>query len=317
MIRVNYYGAMGNQMFEYAYARALAERFDDHDIVINQYFNFLSNAANGFFYGTPNQLLRLRLNKNVREMNRLSGTLLAMKDFIPFAFDTLFRVKISQEGYKKRTARGIFRLINLTITYYEPCDTVPEKKIITGIFQSGRFSEEIRPILLEEFKVKDPPSAENVKLLEEIRSCNSVAVHIRRGDFLSRKWWYANVCGEDYYRRAMKYVAEHTENPVFYVFSNTADEVEWIRNNYKLDADFNVRYITLNNPVHEDFRLMYSCKHCVMPNSTLSWWASYMIENEDKIVVAPDIWYKLKYSGTVDVHRDEMVRIPPGIADKR
>lgn len=37
--------------------------------------------------------------------------------------------------------------------------------------------------------------------------------------------------------------------------------------------------------------MMYPCKHFVIPNSTLSWWAQYLAENKDKIVISPDHWY--------------------------
>ena len=35
MIRVNLIGGLGNQMFEYAYARAIAEESGDTDITVN------------------------------------------------------------------------------------------------------------------------------------------------------------------------------------------------------------------------------------------------------------------------------------------
>ena len=87
----------------------------------------------------------------------------------------------------------------------------------------------------------------------------------------------------------MKKITEQVENPVFYVFSNSSDDINWIKENYDF-SDYNVEYVDLNNPDYEELRLMYSCKHFIISNSTFSWWAQYLCENENKIVIAPSEW---------------------------
>lgn len=122
------------------------------------------------------------------------------------------------------------------------------------------------------------------------------------------------VCTEYYYQKGMDYIASNTENPVFYIFSNTHSDLEWIKNNYQFD--YPVKYVDLNNPDYEEIRLMYNCKHFVISNSTFSWWGSYLSSSPNKIVVAPDIFKRkepeevFKDMNCNDVYRDDMVIIP-------
>ena len=87
----------------------------------------------------------------------------------------------------------------------------------------------------------------------------------------------------------MERVKEKVENPVFYIFSNTPEDIAWIKEHYDF-SEYNVEYVDLNNPDYEELRLMYSCKHFIISNSTFSWWAQYLGEYENKVVVAPSEW---------------------------
>ncbi|MDE5995163.1 MAG: alpha-1,2-fucosyltransferase, partial [Oscillospiraceae bacterium] len=183
-------------------------------------------------------------------------------------------------------------------------------KFVLGWFQSEKYFSNIRPILLKEFQFRSLPSDANQKMINEISECNSVCVHIRRGDMLNQHYSFFARCNEKYYQQGMEYISERTENPIFYIFSNNHDDIEWIRNNYHFD--FNVKYVDLGNAGHDDMRLMYNCKHFVMSRSTFSWWGSYMSQNEDKIVVAPEIpmedcW--LKDQNNDDFYRSDMIKI--------
>lgn len=161
--------------------------------------------------------------------------------------------------------------------------------LVRGYFQNHQNFQKYAGPICQELKVKTEPSVENQKMLENIAKSNSVCVHIRRGDYLNPEWSYLNICNYNYYKKAMELVKEKVENPVFYIFSNTSEDIAWIKENYDF-SEYNVEYVDLNNPDYEELRLMYSCKHFVISNSTFSWWAQYLGEYENKVVVAPSEW---------------------------
>lgn len=128
---------------------------------------------------------------------------------------------------------------------------------------------------------------ENIKISKEIQDCNSVSIHIRRGDHLESN---VDMTGEDnFFKRAIQYIKINTSKPIFYVFS---DDIDWCKKNQKdlgLTEGENVYFIDWNtgNKSFRDMQLMSLCKHNIIPVSTFSWWASYLNTNPYKIVIAP------------------------------
>ena len=49
-------------------------------------------------------------------------------------------------------------------------------------------------------------------------------------------------------------------------------------------------FISQDMPVYETLRLMYSCKHFILSNSTFSWWGQYLSQNDKKVVISPSRW---------------------------
>ena len=183
------------------------------------------------------------------------------------------------------------------------------RKVFTyGSFEKYDYFKPIEPVLKREFTPIHPCRKENKALYDVIRNSNSVCLAVRRGDFMTganRKTFY--VCDLEYFKRAVAYMQEHVENPVFVVFSN---DIAWVKEHIKIDGE--VFYESGNDPVWETFRLMYSCKHFVISNSTLHWWAQWRSENANKIVVAPDRWYNAE-GWESHLMLDYFVRIPTGI----
>ncbi len=177
-----------------------------------------------------------------------------------------------------------------------------------GSFEIVDYIDGIEGILKREFTPVHPCRKENERLYEVIRTTNSICLAVRRGDFMReefRKTFY--VCDVEYFKRAVDYMKKHVENPVFIVFSN---DIAWVKENIKIDGT--VYYESGSDPVWETFRLMYSCKHFVISNSTLHWWAQWRSENENKIVVAPDRWYNVKEAEN-HLMLPSFVRIPTGV----
>ncbi len=84
-------------------------------------------------------------------------------------------------------------------------------------------------------------------------------------------------------------------NPVFYIFSNNENDLEWIKKNYHFkdtvkQREIKLKYVNLKNSDYEELRLMYNCKHFIISNSTFSWWGAYLSSYPKKIVIAPERW---------------------------
>ena len=93
--------------------------------------------------------------------------------------------------------------------------------------------------------------------------------------------------------KGMDYIRSLYPKSVFYIFSNSSKDIQWIKTHYHFSKE--VRYVDMNNTGIDDFYLMTLCHDFVISNSTYSWWAAYLAKNEKKIVVAPRPWINFDY----------------------
>jgi hypothetical protein len=127
-------------------------------------------------------------------------------------------------------------------------------------------------------------------LVARIGASNSVAIHIRRGDYLHDQWREKlHVCTDDYYARAIDIIRKQVKEPVFFVFSNNQEDTQWIRDNYRFLPQETV-FVPPGSSDIEHFALMAKCRHFIIANSTYSWWASYLSSHPEKVTVAPSPW---------------------------
>jgi len=292
---------LGNQMFEYAWARALQKAYGGK-IVLDPHA-FKRNKIRSL------SLQHFNLNEKVKICPSLVDKILiytmgAYKKII----DLIYQKK-DFDTYVKKARLGIYEQIS-----YCKYDALirPAFKInyIEGYWMGeGWFSSAVDEIR-NELIVKTKIDQSNVNVLREIQSCNSVCIHIRLGDFLQEPWnSMSRVCGNDYYNEAIRIICERVEKPVFYLFSNRPKDFDYIKNNFKFDVD--VKYMNLGNPDYEDLRLMYSCKHQIMSNSTYSWWAQFLNANPDKVVVAPCMHNKHNKWNLQSLFMDNWILVSP------
>ena len=182
-----------------------------------------------------------------------------------------------------------------------------ERIICNDFFQTPSAFDHIKPLLIEEFTPKLPPKPENKSLYDIINSTNSVCVSVRCGDYWSERFrdkFY--VCDKHYFNAAIEKAKEMVQNPVFIFFS---DDIGWVKSNLSVDSPS--YYQSEEDPVWERLRLMYSCKHFIISNSTFSWWAQYLSRNKDnKIVISPDHWLNIKTDFSSPLISDEFIKIP-------
>jgi len=171
---------------------------------------------------------------------------------------------------------------------------------LIGYWQSERYFQHISDLIRREFTPVDPLDAENEQALANILHSTAIAVHVRRGDYVSNPVIAARHGAPSlgYYRRAMDYVASRVSDPVFYLFS---DDPDWACSNVHYPAP--IVPMTINAPDRgfRDMQLMSACKHFILANSSFSWWGAWMNEASDKIVVAPTPWFLNKDLDTRDL----------------
>lgn len=151
-----------------------------------------------------------------------------------------------------------------------------------GWFQNEAYFRDIRKELLRDFRPR-----KKIKVSKEFREIllhrNTVALHVRRGDY--RKMGLD--LNLSYYRSAIQYVNKHVENPVYIIFS---DDIKWVKEKLSIGAETYTISDFGQFADYEELLLMSYCKHNIIANSTFSWWGAWLNRNQNKIVVAPKNW---------------------------
>lgn len=162
--------------------------------------------------------------------------------------------------------------------YFDEFNHVSDKYI-----GGGTRKEELKKIFRFPVFIDD----KNAETAVKMEQSESVAVHVRRSDHM-----YDNIrlFEEQYFAKAVNYIKEQTQNPVFYIFS---DEPQWCRENMQtlgLTASDNVEIIDWNigEESYRDMQLMTYCKHNILAISSFSWWGYYLSRQIDKVVCAPE-----------------------------
>ncbi|AKM77821.1 MAG: Glycosyl transferase family 11 [Candidatus Wolfebacteria bacterium GW2011_GWE1_48_7] len=285
MIIIKLKGGLGNQMFQYACAKHLAERNND--------------------------ILRLDLS-----WYDPGG--------IP-ASDTVRQYALSNFAISAQAATAeevgrmcdslIGRLIKKIINKFRPITSyVFNPKILEqtgdvymeGFFQSERYFKDIEFIVRNEFQLKDVMGRDAHAVLEDIEQSNAVSLHVRRGDYVNNKNASAfhGICSPAYYRAAIDTILKRIDLPKFFVFS---DDIEWVKEHIEIP---NATYVSDGGiRDYEELILMSKCKHAIIANSSFSWWGAWLNANPHKIVIAPRQWVSDSRVDTSDAVPSEWIRL--------
>ncbi len=261
MIFSRLHGRLGNQMFQYAAARALAKRHGTR-VVLDD---------------------RTALHKG-------EGTLLRVFDLPDLAQAPLPPAKHVQTlAYAAWRALGKRPCIRREqgLGYDPAFGRWPDDSYLHGYWQSEQYFADIADDLRADFTFRTPMSAQNAAMAARIASGPSVALHVRRGDYVAVN--AMALCDQAYYDTAVADIRQRMDtDPTIYVFS---DDPDWAKANLPLPFDKVV--VDFNGPDadYEDLRLMTLCQHNIIANSSFSWWAAWLGETPDSIVAGPARWF--------------------------
>lgn len=267
-------GGLGNQMFQYAAARALAEKHGSQVHLDLSWFDtaHLVDAPRHY------ELDRFSLKQSFINPKQYA---LVTED------DNSFRTKLYTYT-KGRIKPRVLMHKESGHGFDERFFDLPDNTLLEGYWQSEKYFVSVRDAILAGFSFKNPATGKNKALLSEIKGVNAVSIHVRRGDYATTKAArdFHGLMGLDYYAEAIKRIRKRVPETSFFVFS---DDPEWCKQNLKVPSP--ATYIDHNKDGAEDMRLMTACKHHIIANSTFSWWAAWLNPNEDKLVYAPKHWF--------------------------
>jgi hypothetical protein len=177
-----------------------------------------------------------------------------------------------------------------------------------GYWQSERYFRDVADTIRRDLTPRDPLEPENAAIAAQINRTNAVSLHVRRGDYVTNAVTnaYHGVCSIDYYRAAVAYITTHAPDPYFFVFS---DDLAWARENLVIGHP--TTFVEANPPDRgfRDMQLMSMCRHHVIANSSFSWWGAWLNPSNDKIIVAPARWFAQDKKNTDDLLPAEWVKL--------
>jgi hypothetical protein len=206
------------------------------------------------------------------------------------------RVPLAARALRKLTHRHYWEYGSYPVWRETPGDhsfdprflEAPASCVLYGYFQCPRYFAGMEDILREELDLGRLPWSDSTRRMEErLLSSNSVAVHVRRDDYVRNP--DLNVCGPSYYARAMDLLRSRHSGLRFHVFS---DDPEWCREHL---AASDVEVCALpegrNDPLH-DLHLMSRARHHIIANSSYSWWAAWLGAKPGQEVLMPSVWFR-------------------------
>jgi hypothetical protein len=159
------------------------------------------------------------------------------------------------------------------------------KGYVKGFFPSYRYFQGAEAEVRRAFTFRLPLPECCAALTAELAEGDSVAVHVRRGDYIDAHHapTFAGICTQAYYAKAIELVRSRRPDARFYFFS---DEPEWCRRTF---AGIATQVVDGNvgSEAWVDMALMSRCRHAIIANSSFSWWGRWLGGFEGSVCVAP------------------------------
>ena len=268
-------GGLGNQLFQYSFARLLQQKTGDTvKLDMSAYNDTLDDPIRQPRLLKFNIPLEVAIDKEIRNKCLLKhkGHLLTTQYRLGIAAEALFNPKYYFE--KDRRYRAIEKIKKFD--YFD------------GYWQSWKHVDEVWNVLKKDLVPRNNLNFATINMIEKVSAQQSVFIGVRRGDYQEHSDHWGTFT-QEYYSKAVNYICERIENPVFYVFSN---DISWVKKNLVFDGK-NVIYREPYDVIDDfdDLLIMANCKHSIIINSTFHWWGAQFNYYHGKIVVAPKKWF--------------------------
>jgi hypothetical protein len=266
-------GGLGNQLFQYAAARSLADRLQ-----CGLLLDVRGIAENG---DRPYQLDIFHARADIANHNVL--------DALPsWRSSRAGRIRQSLSFAMPGTVRSSV-FWPRSFAYDGRIERLQHPVYMVGYWQSERYFAWNRSRLLQDLTLLSGNTAD-IDWLRKINNSNSVSLHVRRGDYVSSTSaaQHHGTCDMAYYQHAIASLVQRQPDIEVFVFS---DEPQWAADNLHLSVPTHI--VDANSPEcgHLDLELMRQCRHHVLANSSFSWWGAWLCVHAEQLVYAPGRWF--------------------------
>ena len=267
-------GGLGNQLFQYATARALSERYKVNFVLDKSWFDQSLEGVTPRKY----QLDLLNIEKVVFSNHSFPTKPNRLEQFLQSTFSSRSFICYQRNAFSFDPS--LFNLRNAS----------NRDVYLYGYWQGFRYIEAIRPILQTEFQLRSGVSSHYHPFLEQIIDSASVMLHIRRGDYVESPSaaQFHGALSLDYYLNAIQSIQAIQPDAHYFVFS---DDLPWAK--AAMPSNIKITYVEHAlepDDAAQELQLMRECKHHIIANSSLSWWGAWLKKDVSGLVFTPDQW---------------------------
>jgi hypothetical protein len=291
MIITNLIGGLGNQMFQYAVGKALAAR---HQVEVKVDTTTLNADAAGKYTQRHFELSIFERPIAIANENERN---IFLKES-----ETTWRNLISK--ITKRFTNHLYAKEKGS-QYQSNYNQFPANTYLDGFWQSELYFIKYEDEIRKAFTFNSSIQNKNSELAQKISQVNSVAMHVRRGDYIinTAANTFHGTCSKAYYDQALVYLQAQIPMICLFIFS---DDIEWCKSTFKYDVPM---YFVDTNDGPSDLYLMSQCKHNIIANSSFSWWGAWLNRHINKIVIAPQKWFADTTVHTQDIVPSKWIKI--------
>lgn len=290
MIIIKVQGGLGNQIFQYAFGRLLEIQYKKE---VAYDLSFFDNAGTytvrPFLLDKFKTKMRIASKEEINEVKYPYGVISYLIFFSKKVFNKFFTKK-----YQIAFDRSLVPSFKNKTTAY--CE---------GYWQSYKYVYPIIIQLKKELILKDNASEKMTRYTKLIKNLSlSVAIHIRRGDYVTTAK-DLQVLEKEYYQNALKNIQIKEKGLLsFFIFS---DDISWVKNELG-DLFHNAVYVE-GLKDYEEMMLISYCNYIITANSTFSWWGAVLSLTENSHIIAPKDWKNIHFKHDNNLCPPEWVRI--------
>lgn len=291
MIIIKIQGGLGNQLFQYAFGRTIERKYAKKVAYdISSYGAVKKNTPRAYHLDKFNTPVTIATKEEILNCKYPFGS---------FSKITYIIKKLSNKLFFKRYH------ISFEPEFLESIKNT-DSAYLEGYWQSFRYIEPALPDLKKEVTLKVPPSAAFEVLKAEISQSDSVAIHIRRGDYV-QGGVDLQVLDIVYYKNAMNLVSQKIEDAKYYIFT---DDAVWAKENLNFLEREKITYVSdFTLADYEELVLIAQCKHVIVANSSFSWWGAMLNQNKNAMIICPKDWKNVFLKNDMNLCPEKWIRI--------